>query len=102
MCQEKMAKKALTVHKYSHISSSLRAAKSLFLLTGLLLFFHFSITESSYQLDMSYSCIMGVKEAKVRWQQLPSCTIFFCDMMKQSKWPARHQNVLAIPMSESK
>jgi hypothetical protein len=29
--------------------------------------------------DMSYSCIMGGKEAKVRWQQwqqLPSCTIF--------------------------
>jgi hypothetical protein len=27
MCQEKMAKKALMVHKYSHISSSLCAAK---------------------------------------------------------------------------
>jgi hypothetical protein len=26
--------------------------------------------------DMSYSCIMGVKEAKVRWHQPPSCAIF--------------------------
>jgi hypothetical protein len=27
---------------------------------------------------------------------------FCCDMMKQSKWPACHQNILAIPMSELK
>jgi hypothetical protein len=49
ICKEKMAKKALTVHKQAHIYSSFRAAKSLFLLIGLLLFFHFSIIESSYQ-----------------------------------------------------
>jgi hypothetical protein len=27
---------------------------------------------------------------------------FFCDMMERLKWLARHQNVLAIPMSELK
>jgi hypothetical protein len=72
MCQEKMAKKALMVHKYAHISSSLCTAKSLFLLIGALLFFHFPSLNLHISHHMSYSCIMGVKEAKVRWQQLPS------------------------------
>ncbi len=101
MCQEKMAKKALTVQKHAHISSSWRAAKSLFLLIGLLLFFHFSMTESSYQTWYVIFLHNGSQRGRSEVATAAIMRHFCCDVMNQSKWPARHRNVLAISMSES-
>jgi hypothetical protein len=90
---KKWPKKALMVHKYAHISSSLCTAKSLFLLIGLLLFFHFSITESSYQPSYVIFLHNGSERGKSEVATAALMHHFCCDMMKQLKWPVGHQNV---------
>jgi hypothetical protein len=66
-----------------------------------LLFFHFSIIESSYQPWYVIFLHNGSERGKSEVATAAIMRHFCCDMMERSKWPARHRNVLAIPMSDS-